>query len=176
MEMLKKSSEKICSFYVSEWHFVTMLFPYVRKSLQEEANIVTFLERDIKQNMETLISKMNLENGKQVLEIDWTSCEETEYLELNKKLQAITEKRKKENIILINGSKNYIEKINTILEKWIKIHNVKLRNLKIKIVNCFEVTEFNDNIQEILNSHEKILNTAGEKDISEMFEGYLRTS
>ena len=47
MENLKNRAEKICSFYVSEWHLVTMLLPYINKELNEKANIITVLEKDI---------------------------------------------------------------------------------------------------------------------------------
>ena len=36
----------------------------------------------------------------------------------------------------------------------------------------FEVTEFNNNIVNILDGHDKILNTSGEREISEVFDGY----
>ena len=49
---------------------------------------------------------------------------------------------------------------------------LKRINKKIKIVNCYEVTEFNTNIKEILDEHDKILNTSGEKEKGEVFEGY----
>ena len=49
-----------------------------------------------------------------------------------------------------------------------------LENEKIKIINFYEVLEFNYNITEILDEHDKILNTSGEKEIYEVFEGYER--
>ena len=58
------------------------------------------------------------------------------------------------------------------MDKWISAHVDKLKQNKFKIVNCYEVTEFNNSIHEILNMHDKILNTAGEKYIYEVFEGY----
>ena len=55
MEILKNNIEKICSFYVSDWHLVTMLLPYINKQINEKANIVTILESDIEKNIQTLI-------------------------------------------------------------------------------------------------------------------------
>ena len=54
MEILGKNTEKLCSFYVGQWHLVTMILPYINKKIQEEANIITVLKDDIKQNIETL--------------------------------------------------------------------------------------------------------------------------
>ena len=172
MEMLKNNNQKLCSFYVSKWHLVTMLLPYIHRALKEEANVITILEEDIKQNIETLIERLNLKDEREVLKIDWTRCQKIEYLELDKKLHTIL--KNKQNIILVNGSKNYIDKINAVLDKWLKSHNSQLKYVNIKTVNCYEVTEFNNNIQEIFDSHDKMLNTAGEKDISEVFDGYLK--
>ena len=73
-----------------------------------------------------------------------------------------------ENIILISGNKNYIEIINNNINKWLEKANIK----SIKIIDFFEVTEFNNNIVNILDGHDKILNTSGEREISEVFDGY----
>ena len=31
--------KKICSFYVSDWHLVTMLLPYINRQIDEKAKI-----------------------------------------------------------------------------------------------------------------------------------------
>ena len=31
MDFISEKVEKICSFYVSDWHLVTMLLPYINK-------------------------------------------------------------------------------------------------------------------------------------------------
>ena len=31
MEKLENSPERICGFYVSDWHLVTMILPYINK-------------------------------------------------------------------------------------------------------------------------------------------------
>ena len=36
MELVKPTIEKICSFYVSDWHLVTMLLPYINKEINEK--------------------------------------------------------------------------------------------------------------------------------------------
>ena len=71
MEKLENSPERICGFYVSDWHLVTMILPYINKELNEKANIVTILEKDIEKNIKTLISKLNLKNEKKVLKLNW---------------------------------------------------------------------------------------------------------
>lgn len=172
MENLKKCTEKICSFYVSDWHLVTMLLPYINKELNEKANIITVLEKNIQNNIETLISKLNLQNEKKILEIDWKNTLGLKYAEIDNKLKESVNEKNTTNIILVNGSKKYIDFVNKNVDKWIGNNVDKLKNIKLKIVNCYEVTEFNSSIKQILDAHDKILNTAGEKYISEVFEGY----
>ena len=69
MELVEKTIEKICSFYVSDWHLVTMLLPYINKEINEKANIITILEKDIEQNIKTLIDKLNLKNKQKILNV-----------------------------------------------------------------------------------------------------------
>lgn len=172
MENLKNCTEKLCSFYVSDWHLVTMILPYINKELNEKANIITILENNIEENIRTLISKLNLKNENKILEIDWKSTQGFKYSELNNKIKKNVNEKTATNIIFINGSKSYIDSVNQNVTKWIKKNISKLKNIKFKIVNCYEVTEFNNSIKDILDEHDKILNTAGEKYIEEVFEGY----
>ena len=170
MENLKNHTKKLCSFYVSEWHLVTMILPYMNKELNEKANITTILEKNIEENIKTLILKLNLKNEKEILGIDWKASQGIKYSELDKKLSKNIKKENNCNIIFISGSKDYIDFVNQNVDKWIHAHVENPE--KIKIINCYEVTEFNSSIHEILNSHDKILNTAGEKYIYEVFDGY----
>lgn len=162
-------TESLCSFYISEWHLVTMMLPYINKQLNEKANIITFLENNIEKNIHTLISKLNLKNEKEVLKIDWKKTEGIKYSEIEKKINLDNEV---DSIIFISGSKNYIESVHENLKRKFNSELDQCKDKKIKIIDCYEVTEFNGNIRDILDSHDKILNTAGEKEISEVFEGY----
>ena len=166
MENLKMSTEKLCSFYVSDWHLVTMILPYINKELNEKANIITVLESNIEENIKIILEKLNLKNEKEILKIDWADTNGRKYADVSEKLSKIS--KDTTNIILINGTKNYIDVVNNNIEKILG----KIKNTNIKIVNCYEVTDFNGNIKEILDNHNKILNTAGEKKIEEVFEGY----
>ena len=82
------------------------------------------------------------------------------------------ENKDKLNVVFINGSKNYIDLTNKNIEKFLKDNSKKYKEVNIKIINCFEVSEFNINMPEILHAHDKILNTSGEKEIQDVFEGY----
>lgn len=162
---------KLCSFYVSDWHLITMLLPYISKKVNEETKIATILENDIKNNVEVLLAKLNLKNEEEILSINWENNKEIKYSKISKMLENKTEG---ELLIIVNGTKEYIKKANEILGKYIQNNLEKLQKTKIKIVDCYEIVEFNGSIVEILDNHDKILNTSGEKEINEVFEDYIR--
>ena len=70
MEVQENNFTKLCSFYVSDWHLVTMLLPYINKKINEQAKIATILENDIQENVKTLVEKLNLKNAEKILLID----------------------------------------------------------------------------------------------------------
>jgi len=169
MEKSKNYPEKLCSFYISEWHFATMLLPYINKKINEKANIITELENDVTENIKILISKLNLKNEKAVLNMNWKKSRrkgDEDIFDMIKNL------KKGKNIILVSGKKEYIDRINIYIENAIEKLSDELKNRHIKIINCYEITDFNGNIKEILDLHDKILNTSGEKEIEDVFEGY----
>lgn len=170
MEILKNNIEKLCSFYVSDWHLVTMLLPYVNKQINEKANILTMLENDIEENIKTLIKKLNLKNEEKILDLNWKKTNGIKYSLIQENMKNIV--KENVNIIFISGSKEYIENTNKNIEKFLLTNKEKHKSLNIKIINCYEVSEFNFNMQEILSKHNKILNTSGEKEIGKVFEGY----
>ncbi len=171
MGILKKNIEKLCSFYVSDWHLVTMLLPYINKQINEKANIITILEEDIEENIRTLTKKLSLKNEDKILSLNWKSTNGIKYSEIQKKLKEL-EKQDVLNVIFINGKKEYMDITNKNIEKFLETNKDKYKKIQIKIINCYEVSEFNINMQEILDSHDKILNTSGEKEINDVFEGY----
>jgi hypothetical protein len=171
MELVKQTVEKICSFYVSDWHLVTMLLPYINKEINEKANIITILEKDIDKNVETLINKLNLKNREKILNLNWKKTNGIKYSEVKKNInKEILED--KLNIIFINGKKSYMDIVNKNIDKLLSENSKKYKEINIKIINCFEVGDFNMNILDILSEHSKILNTSGEKAINEVFDGY----
>ena len=162
MKFQEKTLIKLCSFYVSDWHLVTMLLPYINQKINEQAKIATILEKDIKENVDTLVEKLNLKNKEKILNLNWNK---------NEKIKIEKAEENQEIIILINGSEEYIQKQNRKLSKYFQTHTIKNN---IKIINCYEITEFNGSITEILDEHDKVLNTSGEKEITEVFEDYKR--
>lgn len=62
--------------------------------------------------------------------------------------------------IIINGTKEFIEKQE-------KIENNLLENKIIEIIDCYDIEDCKYGIKDILDKHDKILNTSGEKNKEE---------
>ncbi len=163
-----KKVKRICSFSVSNWHLITMIIPYLNKELENEHPICTFFETDMEEIIKEFLKKLTLKNElkNELANLNWSSNKKYKYTQIEEQLNNINNK----NItIIVSGSKNYIEKINNYINKWFK--NLKTER-QVIIVNCYEVMQFNSSIKEILEKHDKILNTSGEKEINEVFDGY----
>lgn len=169
MELSKNNIERLCSFYVNDWHLVTMLLPYINKQINEKANIITILGNNIEQNVKTLISKLNLKNEQEILKLDWSALKELKEEDITGKLKSLKENNIK-NVVFISGNKTYIDIINQNVEKYMK-EEKNVQDINIKIIDCYEVGEFNINMKAILEEHDKMLNTSGEKNINDVFDG-----
>lgn len=133
-----KKIEKICSFYVSDYHLEMVLIPYINEKLSKNEEIEIISEKNLKETVNTLISKMNIneENKKKILELKWDKNEKIEL---------------KDNMIVI-GTKKYLEEINNDIEE--KTNN-------IKVVNCFNFEEVKGEMGNIIKEYDKSLNTLG---------------
>ena len=154
---------KLCSFYVSDWHLITMLLPYINQKVNEEVEIATILEKDLNENVKKLVGRLNLNNEEKILNLNWNKFKE--------RGKIIYNKDDKEKILIINGKREFVEKINRKIEKYFITHKI---NGTIKIINCFEITELSGSISEILDEHDKVFNTSGEREIEEVFTEYKR--
>lgn len=158
--------KKTCSFYVSEYHLATMLMPYISGRLEEKIGIITFLEKGIEENIKKIIGSINLseEKNREINNIDWKMNKIYNYSEFKDKIH----KMKKINIV-VAGSQSHIDIINQNINKYLSEEN----NTKEVIINNFyDVAYKNIDIKKVLDSHDKVLNTAGEREIEEIFEGY----
>lgn len=167
--------KNICGFYVSGVHLITMILPYIRKQIENKIKIETFFEYNLKENTNTVLKNLiiNEENKQKILDINWSSSKINKYSSIEKKLKKLLQTEKEINI-LISGSQKYISETNKTINKFLEKNNNKLNHKYITIINCYEVTEFDDNIREILDMHEYILNTSGVHNIEEIFEDYKK--
>ncbi len=138
-------TEKICLFCVNEYHLEMILLPYIKERLNNSKFII-FTEDDLEETINVLLTKLNLKDeiNDKIKSIGWKS--EKKIDDLKKYIQD----DKKTNII-INGSYNYIKRINKAIENSI--------NENIIIIDCFHVGDTNVNIEEISTRYSYILNT-----------------
>lgn len=147
MTDINNNVKTVCSFYASEWHLVTMLLPNIDKKINKGNKITTILEMNLKNNMETLLQKLHLENGKEILNIGWNK----------NNLENIEKTIENKDCIVIAGTVEYIKHVNSLIKEIINTE----RN--VTIIDCYDINECEPNIKQILNEHESVLNTAGEK-------------
>ena len=166
---------KVCGFYVSSVHLVTMILPYLRERLNNKIKFETFFEYNLTEILINILDKLiiNEDDKQKIININWKNTRIKKYSFIEKGLKNLFDNNK-ENILLISGSQKYIKETNYILDKFFNKNSNKINNKKITIINCYEVTEFDDNIREILDSHEYIINTSGVHKIEEVFEDYKK--
>lgn len=141
--LVENKIEKLCCFYVSDFHLEMILLPYINNKLDE--NIIIKTEKDLRDTVETLVSKMNLneENKQKILSLGWN---EKEY----KKLED------KSNIIII-GNKKYINDVNV---------QIKEKDIKdATIIDCYNFEDTKDKIENIIGEYSRSLNTTGAENI-----------
>ena len=136
-----KNIEKICNFYVSDFHLEMILLPYLNQKLKEEEPVTIISEKNLNQSIKELISKVNLDNKikNNILNLKWDSAE-------------IKEIQNNSNVVLI-GTENFIE------QKKNKLIDMDVENLKI--IDCYNLQEVEKDVQKIVLTHDKNLNTLG---------------
>lgn len=166
---------KICSFYVSDWHLTAMLLPFIEEQVEKGENLHTLLQKNISYNIKEILNRIKIKDitKSQIINIDWKNKNILKYGEVRKFMEKAT-KGQRTTTIIVEGDKDRIEYINKNIDKWIQKQERKIARKQIRIINCYEVNEFNENLQEILDEHDKILNTSGIHEIEEMYSGYIK--
>lgn len=136
-----KKIEKVCSFYVSDFHLEMILMPYINKKINNNEEIAISTEKDLRETVEILISKMNIneENKEKILNLEWNRSENVPI-------------EKSSNVIVI-GTEDYIKKMNE------KIEDSKPE--RMNIINCYNFEDVKDNVDKIMSLHNENLNTIG---------------
>lgn len=165
MKENENNISRACSFYVNNWHLTTMLLPHIHKTINENQKVLTILESGIKNNIEELLSKINLktEIENKILEIDWNSKTICKFSEIKNEIESLLKDVQAINII-VNGNEEYMKIANKNIDKVIK----NIFGKKITIINCYEVAKYKD-ISTILDKYDFVLNTSGIKEIKEVF-------
>ena len=126
--------KRSCSFYISDMHFATMLMPFIKKQVENKINVTTFLENNYSNNIELVLARMKLqeEQKKQILNINWKENKNNKYSNIDKLLKNNILKGK-ENVIIINGKKEYLEIINDMVRKFLDKNSKKYEDTREKV-------------------------------------------
>ncbi|MBR6034244.1 MAG: hypothetical protein IKP28_05915 [Clostridia bacterium] len=158
---LNENTKKLCGFCVSDWHFITMITPYINEKINNGEDVRIYTEKDMTNLIKTFLSKLTIkeETRQNLISLDW-----------NKKAidEEIEETKGKYITIIVNGTNQYISELNKRINERFEKEN----DINITIINIFDVSQFKQNVYEILSKHDKVLNTSGEKEIAEVFENY----
>lgn len=149
------NKKRLCSFYIDDIHLITKLLPYINERINESTEIVTVLESDISKSVKKVIAGIQGKKSENLLKIDWS----------NKKVTDLYKMDIQDKLILINGTDEFMKKANEI---------IKNRSESCEILNCYEMMQGGSKLQEILDSHDKVVETAGEKYPEEVFTGYTQ--
>ena len=148
--MITKEHEvkKYCCFYASDFHLEMILLPYIKKKIYKDKFLI-FTEENLSESMKILLNRINLSSDEKdlMLNLDW-----------NKKEKEILREKNLDNYtIIINGSNDYISKINE------KINEINPK--KINIIDCYSINDENVEPQRVQEKYDDILNTRGYKKI-----------
>lgn len=159
MSKNQETKEKICAFYASDYHFEMISLPYIERKLEEKNEVIILTENNLEETIKILISRMNLaeEKKKRILDINWKNDDLAKFKQIKEKLE-----ENKNMIILVKGKENYIKNINRNIEKWINIAD------SVKVINCYDMEEIAEKLDDIMDQYKKILSTSGEKEIEKI--------
>ena len=65
-------------------------------------------------------------------------------------------------VIFIKGKENYIHNVNQNIEKWIP------EEKHVKIIDCYEIEEIGERLDNVMDQYQKVLGTSGEKEIEKI--------
>lgn len=149
------NNKRLCCFYVNDIHLITMLLPYINERINENTEIITILETDISESAKKVIERIQGKKSEELLSVDWK----------NKKIGYLYECDVKNKLILISGKDEFMNEANKIINN---------KNERCTILNCYEMVQGSSELQEILDNHDKVVNTSGERYPEEVFTGYTQ--
>ena len=144
-------AQRYCSLYVNDMHLIVMLIPYIERELEKKEKIITILENDLENEIDTIVKKVNLgrEKKNKIKRINWKKN-----LLSKEQIGEI-----KGETILIKGSYEFIQSVNEVL-----------KTEDNRVIDCYDIDTFEQNSRTILEQHNAILNTSGIRKISDIFQ------
>ena len=137
--------ENICNFYASKYHLSVVLYEYLRKNTRKE--VITFFEDGINEEIKMIETraKHKLKN-----KVNFAS---------NNDIQNTYIKPSKNLVFILKGSNLYLKEANSYIKEELKY----MKNVKAKIINCYDFEQQRNFMKDIIKGSDKILYTTGEK-------------
>lgn len=146
-----KREEKLCLFFASDYHFEMISLPYINESLKKNENVIIMTENNLDSTVDKVLSRINLneEEKNRLTKIDWKNNDLNKFKELKN-----ANKDRKDTLIFVKGRENYIDNMNKNIENW-------TNDTDIKIVDCYDINEIQDDVSSIAKKYDRILSTSG---------------
>lgn len=135
---MKKKS--FCSFYVSEYHLLTILVPYINEQLSNFKNVEVILENDMIEYVKKFLKRNEMFNVSKIVRLNWKKTKDEDI-----KLKENTD------IVVVCGNERFIENVNEKLER---------NEFSKEIINCFNIESLND-LENVVKGHDFVLKTSG---------------
>ena len=147
--MNNTKENKMRLFFASDYHFEMITLPYIEKELEKNKEIVVLTDEDLEPTVEVLVSKITIpeEKKEKILSINWKNEDKL-------KMEYV-KNTKKETTVFIKGKKNYVTEMRNNISKYIEEKN-------LKCIDCYDVNEISENIEEIASNYDSVLKTMGE--------------
>ncbi len=152
-----KREEKLCLFFASDYHFEMISLPYINESLKKNENVIIMTENNLDSSVDKVLSRINLneEEKNKLTKINWKNDDLNKFKELKN-----ANKDGKDTLIFVKGRENYIDNMNKNIENW-------TNDTDIKIVDCYDINEIQDDVSSIAKKYDRILSTSGVEKLPE---------
>ncbi len=147
--MNKTNDKKVCSFFVSDYHFEMITLPYIEKEIENNKKIIVLTDKDLTPTINVLLERMNLSNEKKskIMKIDW-NINDVE------KMNQIKNENNDDKIIFIKGKKDYVLDMRKNIDFCVD-------NNQIECIDCYDLNELGDEVSDIAKNYGEVLNTLG---------------
>lgn len=154
MDKNQKTNDKICSFYISDYHFEMISLPYINKKIEEKKEVIILTENNLEKTINKLISNINLNQKKKekILKLDWNNNDLNKFKLINDNIE-----NNRKMVIIIKGNEKYIKNINKNIEKFTK------EGTQTQVIDCYNIEDISEKMDEIVSNYTRVLSTKGEK-------------
>ena len=126
--------ENICNFYASKYHLSVVLYEYLRKNTRKE--IITFFEDGINEEMKMVESRAK-RHIKNKINFNANNDIQNTYINQSKNL-----------VFILRGSNLYLKEANSYIKEELKY----MKNVKAKIINCYDFDQQRNFMKDIINA------------------------